>query len=408
MSQTNIPVGDPKAVKAYSVALFTRMARATTFKNKMTGPAPKDSDAARRLKQTTTAAGMPVVEIRDLAKGAGDQCSYDIVDILSGLPVMGDKRVSGKMMSMAFATQQIRIDQMRAGVDPGGRMTRKRTLHDLRKLSMANLEGYNATLLDNLTLVHMAGARGTQQGRDWSSVPLESHPEFGEIVVNPVLPPTPNRRFVVGEGFGGSVAAIDNTDKLSLTVLDQLRTEIDESEYPLQGISIEGDDSDSDDPLYVLRLSPTGYQQLRDTSTDKDWNTLITAAIQRASQSKHPLFKNGDLLWRNILIKKSRRSIVFSAGSNVREYNAAATSISNVTAPENLGRAVLLGAQALACAHGSDEENGYHLNWHEEKTDHGARVEVSTSMIVGMQKLQFTLDGVKTDHGSVTVDFFAG
>lgn len=407
--QTQIPVGDPKAVKAFSVALFTKMARAASFSNKMTGPAPKEGGAARNLKASTTAAGYPVVEIRDLAKGAGDSASYDIVDILSGKPVMGDKRLSGKMMSLKFGTQNIRIDQMRAGVDPGGRMTKKRTLYDLRMLSMANLQGWNVTQKDNATLVHLAGARGYQVGKDWSSVPLESDPDFSEIMVNPVVPPTYNRRFVVGSGLGNALTAqLDNTDGLSLDALDELRTSIDESEYPLQGIRLEGDDSDEEDPLYVMRCSPTGYQQIRDSSTDKDWNTLVSAAVTRASISKHPLFRNGDLLWRNILIKKTRRSVRFNTGSVVREYQANGTTVADAIAPVGFDRSILLGAQALAWAYGSDEESGYHLSWHEEKTDHGNRVEVSTSVMAGAQKLSFELDGVKTDHGVIGVDHYNG
>lgn len=409
MAQTHVPIGDPKAVKAFSVALFTKMARAASFTNKMTGAAPKEGDAARKLKATVTAAGMPIVEIRDLSKGAGDTASYDIVDILSGKPVMGDKRLSGKMMALKFGSQDIRIDQIRGGVDPGGRMSRKRTLYDLRMLSMANLQGWNINMKDNTTLVHLAGARGYQLGKDWSSVPLESDPDFGEIVVNPVMPPTYNRRYITGSGLGNALtAALDNTDKLTLTSLDELRTGIDESEYPLQGIRLEGDESDEEDPLYVLRVSPTGYQQLRESSTDKDWNTLVSNAVTRASISKHPLFRGGDLLWRNILIKKTRRSVRFRAGDNVRQYAADGTTINTVTAPVGFDRAILLGAQALAWAYGADEGSGYHLSWHEEKTDHGARVEVSTSLMAGARKLTFELDGVRTDHGVIAVDHFNG
>lgn len=407
MPQTVITINDPKAVKAFSVALFTKMARAASFTNKMTGPAPKEGDASRKLKATATPAGMPIVEIRDLSKGAGDNASYDIIDILSGLPTMGDKRVSGRMMGLKFGTQNIRIDQMRAGVDSGGTMTRKRTLYDLRMLSMANLVGYNNNSRDNCTLIHLAGARGFQTGKDWSSTPLETHPEFNEILVNPVMPPTFNRRYIIGTGNGIS-SALDNTDKLTLVEIDKLRTLIDESEYPLQGVVLPGDESDEEDPLFVLRVSPTGYAQLRESSSAQDWNTLVASAVSRASISKHPLFRGTDLLWRNILIKKTRRSVRFATGNSVREYAADGTTLNTVAAPVGFDRAVLLGAQALAWAYGSDEQNGYHLRWHEEKTDHDNRVEVSTSMIAGAQKLTFDLDGVKTDHGVWAVDHFNG
>lgn len=405
MSSQNIPVGSPLAVKAFSVATFARMSRQATFRSKMTGPAPKDAAATRALKKTVTSPGMPIVEIRDLSVGAGDNADYDIVDLLSGLPVMGDETLSGKGMTMKFATQNIRIDQYRGMVDPGGRMTKKRTLHDLRMLAMGNLEGWNNNMLDNIAYVHLAGARGQQGGKDWSSVPLASHPAFASIMVNPVLPPTYNRRWVVGTGLG-SISNLDSADTLKLGTIDELRTEIDESDYPLQGVRLEGDiAADDEDPLYVMRVSPRGYQQLRDTSTDKDWNTLVSAAVTRASISKHPLFGNGDLLWRGILIKKTRRAIRYAAGALVPEYNSSGTLV-NTAAGAQFDRALLLGAQAMACAWGAGGDSNYHLTWHEEKTDHGARVEISTSLIGGWRKLTFTLDGVTTDHGVWTVDHY--
>lgn len=403
MPSTNIPAGDPRAVKKFSVGLFTKLSRRKTFRNKMTGPIPKQGDAARNLRQETSS-GYPIVEIRDLSKGAGDKVSVDIIDIVTGKPVMGDKRLSGRMMNLKFASQEITINQTRGGIDPGGEMTQQRTVHDLRMLAMANLEGWNNTLMDNMVQVHLAGARGFQTGRDWN-IPLESDPDFNDIVVNTVAPPTHNRRFIPGTGIG-TTSDIDSSDTMTLETIEDLRTVIDESEYPLQGIRLEGDKAvDDEEPMYCMYISPRQYNQLRESSSNQDWNTLVSNAVTRQKIADHPLFGSGDLMWRNILIKKSRRVIRFPSGREVREYGSpGSASVSTATANTDVDRAIVLGAQALGCAYGQHSRSRYYINWHEEETDHGNRMEVSTSLMNGHRKLTFELDGEKTDHGVWVVD----
>ncbi len=406
MPSQYIPARSPLPAKKYSAALFTRMTRENTFRSRNTGPVPKEGQAASQLKGTVSSPNYPIVELRDLAKGAGDRAQYDIIDILSGKPIMGDRRLSGRMMTMNFSTEEVVINQYRGGVDPGGRMTKKRTIYDLRRLAMANLQGWNNRMMDNIIQVHLAGARGFQTGKDWDSVPFESDPSFAEIMVNDVVPPSFNRHFFAEEG-ADSIADLDNTDVLTLDTIDQLRTSLEESEYPLQGIKMPGIETDDDTPMWVLYVSPRGYQQLRDANTDKDWNSLLAAAVTRASMTKHPLFGSGDLFWSGILIKKRSRVIRFPTGSNVREYDAAGA-IQTVQTAVGVDRAILLGAQALILAYGSDENSGYHLNWNEEVTDHKNRVEISTSIIMGAKKLAFTLNGVRTDHGVAVLDHYNG
>ena len=404
MSSTDIGVNDAQAVKKFSVGLFTKLARRKSFRGKMTGPQPKQGQAAKNLRQETSR-DYPIVEIRDLAQGAGDKVSVDIIDVVNGKPIMGDRRLSGRMMSLKFASQDIVINQSRGGVDPGGQMTQQRTVHDLRMLAMANLEGWNNTLMDNMCQVHLAGARGYQTGRDWN-VPLEADPDFNDIVVNEVRPPTYNRRFVPGTGIGGTTSDIDSSDKMTLEVIEDLRTAIDESDYPLQGIRIENDPAaDDEEPLYCMYISPRQYNQLRASSSTQDWNTLVSNAVQRGSIAKHPLFGSGDLMWRNILIKKTRRVIRFPTGKEIREFATAGASNPTTDAPSvGVDRAILLGAQALGCAYGRHNRSRYHVSWHEELSDHENRLEVSTAIMNGYRKLTFELGGEKTDHGVWVID----
>ncbi|WP_234830794.1 DUF4043 family protein, partial [Vibrio anguillarum] len=62
-------------------------------------------------------------------------------------------------------------------------MTQQKTRHPLRKLTRALLPDYVNTLQDQVTTVHLAGARG-DYATDDIIVPLESDTEFAEIMVN--------------------------------------------------------------------------------------------------------------------------------------------------------------------------------------------------------------------------------
>lgn len=407
MPSTHLPAGSPLAIKKYSAALFLEQQRRNTFMRNLSAPAPKEGMVAAALRGKYQApTGMPIVNIMDLASSAGDLVSYDIMGLLRGKPVMGDRRLSGRMMNLKFASNELRINQTRAGVDPGGVMTKKRTVYDLRKLAMANMYRWNTNLVDNRMMVHLAGARGTQTGGEWTSIPFESDPDFAEIMINPVTPPTFNRRFVVGNaGLTGSIANLDSTDKITRAFFDQLRIIIDNDPTPLQGVSPDFDTgSEDDEALHIVYLSPAGYQQFRDSGTDKDYNDMLAAALTRGSKMTHPVFRLGDIMYNNFIIRRRAKMVTFAQGAPVREYNSSGQ-IVTTAAPVPFDRAIVLGAQAAVYAMGSDTTTGMPVKWHEETTDHGARLEISSSMIDGMQKLRFDLDGVLTDFGVATIDY---
>ncbi|MGR5465602.1 DUF4043 family protein, partial [Photobacterium damselae] len=68
-------------------------------------------------------------------------------------------------------------------VNAGGKMTQKRTSHNLRKTARTLLGPYFNNLQDQIMTIHLAGARGDfiSQSHDDTIVPLASDPEFAEI-----------------------------------------------------------------------------------------------------------------------------------------------------------------------------------------------------------------------------------
>lgn len=405
---TQIASGSALAVKLYSVALFQETLRKGTFRRNLTGAAPKQGAAEMKAKGQSSPE-MPFVNITDLSSGPGDAVSIDLFNIISGKPTMGDKKIAGRLMALSTSSMDIKINQCRGGVETGGRMSQKRTTHNLRSIAKANLAGWNARYYDQSAMVHCAGARGTQNDAEWI-VPLSTDTDFSDILVNPVLAPTVNRRFFANDAT--SAANIGTNDILTLNDLDRIRMTFGEMPFTLQPIKIEGDIAAEEDPLYVLYVSEKVWYQIQISTTGQNWRTFLSNTAIRAGTTKHPLFLGETGMWAGILVKKMRRSIRFLAGDTVVEYDASNVA-QNVTAAVGFDRCILLGAQALGIAYGNTEgagqADGYHFSWHEELSDHDNIREISSSSMSGMSKVRFTgTDGAPTDHGVATIDCYAG
>jgi N4-gp56 family major capsid protein len=400
---TEVAIGSNLAVKLFSVALFQEQFRLGTFRKNLTGPAPKQAAAEAKAKGQTSP-GMPFVRITDLAKGAGDEVTVDLFNVVMIRPTMGDRKLAGRLGHLSSNSMNIKINQMRGGVEAGGKMSQQRTVHNLRNIAKANLAGWNARAQDQLAMIHVAGARGYQDDGEWV-IPVAADPEFAEITVNPVLPPTRNRRLFAGDAT--SVANLDTNDILTLTGLDRIRALIDDMPFPMQPVSLAGDPQGEENPLFVFYVSPRVWHQIQIATGERSWNKFISDARARASGWNHPLFMGEPGYWNGILIKKMKRSIRFPAGSTVVEYDASDVA-QNVTAAVATDRCFLLGAQALGCAYGAMEQSGYHFSWNEETEDHKNIKEISTSSMMGQAKIRFTgSDGLPTDFGVMTVDCYA-
>lgn len=404
---TTVPPGSALAAKLYSVALFAETQRAPTFKNYMTGPAPDQSSAESKLRGQSSAT-YPFVRVNDLQKSAGEKVSVDLFNIIKGKPVMGDKKLAGRLMSLTSSSMDVTINQTRGGVDSGGRMSQQRTVHNLRTAAKANLIGWNSRLEDQLSMVHVAGARGHADDDDWV-IPLTTDADFSEIVVNSILAPSYGRRMIAGGG--ASFTDIGTSDHLTLGDIDRMRANIDEMPFPLQPIKLEGDPAADDQPLYCLWVTSRQWHYIQVNATGQQWRTFTSDAMTRAAglggMAKHPLFSGAPGMWNGILIKKYRRAIRFTASVTAPEQNSSYAEV-NTTVAQATDRAVLLGAQALAWAYGKHGGSGYHYNWHEEVTDHGNVTEISTALIAGAKKVRFTgSNGLTEDHGVMVIDSYA-
>lgn len=406
---TNIPVGSALARKVYSVGLFTRVQHSPGFMNLISGEMPKEGSFAAKTKGQTSP-DYPVVKAGDLAKGAGDTVSIDLFNILQGKPVMGDKRIAGKMMQLTTSSMDVRIDQVRGGADSGGRMTQKRTVHNLRKISMAGLQSWMQRLEDQTTLVHLAGARGSQNTSDWV-VPLASDGDFAEIMVNGVKAPTKNRHFFANDATG--IDSIGTNDALTLQDIDRVVAQLRESPVVMQSVKIKGDDRAWNDPLWVMFVTERQWLYLMARTGQTTWRQAVQNGFERKSAGvKHPLFDAYEtIMWNGVLIKRMNRyAIRFAANDAVTVDSGGADGLTytetSQTAAQPVDRAIIVGAQALAKAYGKSASD-YFYDWSEESVDHGNSIETVCAAMTGTAKIRFKIDGADTDFGVAVLDSYA-
>jgi len=305
-------------------------------------------------------------------------------------------------------------------------MTQQRTVHGLRGLAMANLQGWFKRFHDQSSITHLAGARGSQVGTDWV-VPRTSDPDFTEIMVNPIKAPTYNRHYVadaasVAQG-GQALASIDSTDIFRLEHIDVLAAIIDDMEFRLQPIKLPGDVAADDSPLYLLMVTNRQWQSILTNAggnQSMNWRTFLQNAWNRASSfdgKRHPLFSGDAGMWHNILVRKTDRAVRFAEGESVQYCTQAgqataaeaAVTVNSLSSGFQVDRALLLGAQALAHVYGKNQGSDTYANWMERRYNFERNLEVAGEVMGGKAKLRFGIpdtngNKIPTDHGVMVLD----
>lgn len=417
MAQTYIPTTSTLAIKHYSAALFANTLRGASVLENLMGAV--DPLATQKISGQTSPS-MPIVRIDDLMKAAGDRVSLDLVDVIGGEPLMGDVMREGKGVALSFSSQEIFINLSSKVVDAAGTMSQKRTKHQLREIALAQLSGYFPRLDVQESLVHLAGARGSQTGTDWV-VPLQTAANFAEIMVNAVKAPTYNRHFVVNganlTAGGQQLGSIVSTDAFKLSHIDQLRKRIDDMDQPLQSVKMIGDRAAQTSKMWVFLATPNQYSILL---TEGSLRAFQQNAVNRSAymDTRHPLFAGEVGMWNGILVIKNERAIRFLPSEStkiVTSANAAtATETDQVvnaslTAGYAVERGLLLGAQALGVAYGKTDISGMQYGWKERLFNFDSNLEIMGEKMCGKSKIRFSSDDgtgskIPTDFGVIAVD----
>lgn len=428
---TTVTQSSPFALVKESVALTAVAIKAPTDLTPLIGKAPKQSAAEATVKQQSSP-GLPGVLVTDLAADKqGAEVTIEAYDTLGGDPIMGDQIREGKGENVDISSMKANIDLASKVINAvPGKMIDQRTRINLRSMAMAQLMGYFPRLLWNRTLVHIAGARGSQRGKSWHIRPAvrgdaASLAEFNKKMINPVKAPTYNRHLVIDgttvvQG-GQQLGLIDSTDGWKLQHIDALAEYLDSIEFKIQPIKLPGDPAANYSPIRgVLYLDPQAYAQLvQDSTPNYNIRAFQTNAMERARLvGNHPLFLGEILMWNGIVIRKMEHSIYHGSG----DYTNIITSANRYSATETeqqinpslgagfrVSRAVFMGAQAFAVLQGKNDSSGMTAAFKERTYDYDSKHEAMGEWMGGETKLRFSFrdaDGnlEPTDHGVIVID----
>ena len=360
MAQTIIPWGDPKAQKKWSSQLAVDVARQGYWSRKFMGKGQNNI----------------IEEKHDLASDAGDRVSFDLSVRLRQRPTSGDQRVKGKEENLRFFTDEIIIDQIRHSVSAGGRMSRKRTIHDMRKIAKDRLSEYWRTYLDELKFVYLSGARGINEEF------IEGNDYTGHAS-NPLR--APDATHLLFGGSATSKATITTSHKMSRDLIERAETHarmirsFDTEATDMVPVNVEGDDR------FVVVMSPYQEHDLRVADTN-GW-VKIQADASKAEGRNNPIFKGSLGMIKNVVLHSHENVIRFN------DYGAG----TNLPA----ARALFLARQAGVIAYGTP--GGMRYMWKEEMEDYDNEPTVVAGVIFGFSKTRYN----NRDFGTIALDTYA-
>ena len=419
MSKTTVGAGSPNAQHVQAAGLFFQSMQRNGVLNSMAGKVPRgEAGVAEGLrKQSTT--DMPIVRCEDLTRGKGDEVEFHFVQPVNAYPIMGNEIAEGKGVGINLDNTRVRVNQVRFPVDLGNAMTDIRSPVEFRKIGRPIAQSLIDSYQDQVTLTHLAGARGFHNNSEWR-IPTADHPTFAEMAVNPVKAPSKNRHFIADgdaiKPFALSSTDVDlaATDLLTMDTVDSIRTVIESIALPPPAIKLPEDKMASDSPLRCLLVSPAQYHSF---AADPNFRQFQASALARASKAgNHPLFAGEVGLWNGILISKMAKPIRFYAGDKIKycaahdsETESDALVPASFSTTHAVDRALLLGGQALAQAFGKSKHGGMPFFWKEKSFDHDDKDELLIGAILGMMKLRWLVeqgDGTShyTDHGVIAID----
>lgn len=368
MARTIIGVNDAKAVKKYSAILAVDVGRESYWTKKMMGTGEKSKT--------------PVQMLPHLESDAGEQITYDLSLQKTGQPVEGDDIMAGKEDELRWATDNVYIDQMRSGTNGGGRMTRKRTLHNIREVTRARESEWWARCFDELFFMYASGARGSNSDYIFPTT-------YTGFAGNAYTAPDTDHLM-----YGGTATAkanVTTSDDADLTLVDKLKTRATmmgggtQKTPQIMPIRINGADH------FVLVMTPYSEYNIRTNSSTGQWLDIQKAAAA-AEGRKNPIFQGAMGMYNDVILHSHKAVVRYD------DYGSGA----NLPAE----RMLFMGRQALVCAFGSAGD-GLRFDWHEELADRGNQLVINTHSIFGVKKCTYTIDGTAKDFGVISADVYA-
>jgi N4-gp56 family major capsid protein len=278
---------------------------------------------------------------------------------------------------MAHATDQLRIEKMRQGVNVGDLMDEKRVAYNIASQARMRLSDYIAEVEDELKSMYLSGGRGV--GTEFIHYEV-GYAGFGLNTFS--APDTDHLMYANGVQ---AKASLTTGDKMDTAMIDRLVTKATKytggkgTSHKMVPISAAGGKH------FVAALAPECVFDLRRGVGEAGWLTVQKAAAG-AEGRNNPIF-NGSLgMYNNVILQQHENCVKFT------DYGSG----SNVPAVRNL----FLGANAGMVAYGVKANDGMRYKIMPSDVDHGEEDIIIIRVVSGYKKSVF--DG--RDFGQITFD----
>jgi N4-gp56 family major capsid protein len=319
-----------------------------------------------------------VIRKTDLEAGAGDEVTTALVAKLRGTPIIEGQKLEGKEFRLQHAAHTMRINEFRHGVNVGARIEQSRVGYNLKKQGREKLTDYIAELYEEVITTAAAGTRGV--GAEVQHLPLgwAGYP-------NAYRAPDAAHYFA-GDGSVTAVGNITAAMKANLGLLETL---------PLMAKKMLGGQPDKASKMqqvikggkkvWLFAAAPEVIKDIRADSGAQGWweaQRALTTAIGKEAD----LFQGGAGLFNGVLVDEMETCVKLGGVGN---------------GGANITRALFLGANAVATAHGTKGiADGMTVGLSEDTDDRGHDSVLDFEIIFGADKPQFN----SMDYGLVSVD----
>jgi len=364
MARTVIATGADQTVKRYSAFLALEAVAQSYWLSKFMG------------KYRVDGPNKPITLITDLERDAGDSITYDLFMALLGEGIEGDNTLKGNEEKLVPYTDTLLIDQKRHGVDTGGKMTKKRTVHDLRAIARNRLAKWFGEEYDENFFAYLSGMRGSLD-TTWHN-PITWTGRAGNAFSQP------DTDHIIYGGDATTPASLAAEDIMTLAIIDKAVAHAETTDPMIQPVVIDGEEH------FVLLMHPFDAYNLRTNTSTGQWMDIQKALISKDG-AKNAIFSGALGIYNNVILHKHRRVVRFDADVD--------TGVAASTYAVDGSRCLFFGAQAGVIAFGSPGD-GLRYTWHEELEDRGNVLIVDSGAIFGIKKCTFN----SKDFGVIAID----
>ena len=317
-----------------------------------------------------------VYVLDNLAKGAGDNITFGVTNLLAGEGVTDLQTLTGNEETPTTYGDSLFVHELAHAVLLVGPISIQRVLFDMRKIARNRLADWYAARADHAVFNQL----GSQvQITDTRYTGLQA------AVAPQPLASTNRSRHIVAPFDGSktdatSLVAADTMDIRLTDIAVQWAKSLTNGIRPMQ---VNGR------KLYLQIMHPSQVTNLRTSTTVGQWFDIEKAALSGGEIGQNAIFWESLGMYHGTLYHENARipNAVTNAGA----------------AKANTKRSIFMGAQAGALAFGRYPGERNRFRWLEELRDFGRQLGIGVSSIWGVKKVDFN----SKDFGTIAIDTYA-